>query len=298
MTKYHIKKDGSVGVCTATKSCPLGGPSCHFETIEEAEKLADRYNELSVAGFYDEVRLSSIFTVNAPKSHTATYVSETQIKNLPTADLILLADEDKVNELKEENKETMEYLGYAEMSLAYVEERLSYLGSPSGRLDALADYEDKVRKEKLRFVEPIVLKDFPLRAVISYDNKVIAHGDISLFVDERTGIPLKKIKVTQADDPKDLKKLEPAVGFFSTPEVKNFIKASDKYRADLERINVQKVAAERVRYDVRQLHTMRIQTENALIEYHRDLEPMRERINIQRLASEELARRDQKQRAH
>ena len=48
MSKFHIKRDGTPGVCHATKNCPLGGEDSHYNTVEEAqtaaqEKLANTY---------------------------------------------------------------------------------------------------------------------------------------------------------------------------------------------------------------------------------------------------------------
>ena len=41
MTKYHIKKDGTPGVCHANKgNCPLGGESNHYSTEAEAATVA------------------------------------------------------------------------------------------------------------------------------------------------------------------------------------------------------------------------------------------------------------------
>ena len=46
MSKYHIGKNGLPGVCKATeKPCPLGGDDVHFNTIEAAQKYADKQNE-------------------------------------------------------------------------------------------------------------------------------------------------------------------------------------------------------------------------------------------------------------
>lgn len=51
MTKYHIKKDGTPGICRAKGKCPLGGQEEHFETKEQAQiyvndKLAEQYDFL------------------------------------------------------------------------------------------------------------------------------------------------------------------------------------------------------------------------------------------------------------
>lgn len=45
MTKYHIKRDGTPGVCHAVKGhCPLGGADNHFTTQEAAQQAADERN--------------------------------------------------------------------------------------------------------------------------------------------------------------------------------------------------------------------------------------------------------------
>ena len=44
--KYHIKKDGTPGICRAKNgNCPYGDSSEHFPTIEEAQNFADKRNE-------------------------------------------------------------------------------------------------------------------------------------------------------------------------------------------------------------------------------------------------------------
>ena len=48
MAKYHIRKDGTPGICHATGKCPLGGDSGqdnHFDTVKEAQKAVDKINE-------------------------------------------------------------------------------------------------------------------------------------------------------------------------------------------------------------------------------------------------------------
>lgn len=43
MAKYHIKKDGTHGVCRAQNgNCPFGGESEHFPTKEEAQNYATK----------------------------------------------------------------------------------------------------------------------------------------------------------------------------------------------------------------------------------------------------------------
>ncbi len=46
MVKFHIRKDGTPGKCTASKgTCPLGGQSAHFETEDEARASAQVWLE-------------------------------------------------------------------------------------------------------------------------------------------------------------------------------------------------------------------------------------------------------------
>ena len=43
--KYHIGKDGTPKRCRATKACPYGSISDHFNTVEEGRAIADDLNE-------------------------------------------------------------------------------------------------------------------------------------------------------------------------------------------------------------------------------------------------------------
>lgn len=46
MAKYHIKKDGTPGICRAKDGkCPFGNESEHFPTKEEAQNYADKLHE-------------------------------------------------------------------------------------------------------------------------------------------------------------------------------------------------------------------------------------------------------------
>ena len=49
MAKYHVKKDGTPGICKARLvHCPLGSENKHFSTIEDAQEYADKINENSI----------------------------------------------------------------------------------------------------------------------------------------------------------------------------------------------------------------------------------------------------------
>lgn len=46
MAKYHVKKDGTPGICRAQEgNCPLGDSNRHFSTEFEAQEYADKLNE-------------------------------------------------------------------------------------------------------------------------------------------------------------------------------------------------------------------------------------------------------------
>ena len=48
MAKYHVKKDGTPGVCHAQEgNCPLGSSNEHFSSAQQAQDYADKMNELA-----------------------------------------------------------------------------------------------------------------------------------------------------------------------------------------------------------------------------------------------------------
>lgn len=66
MIRYHIKADGTPGICRASVgNCPLGGSESHFKTREDAQAYADKQNE------------ENYFAIN--NSHEELY--ETKLKN-------------------------------------------------------------------------------------------------------------------------------------------------------------------------------------------------------------------------
>lgn len=55
MSKFHINKHGVPAPCRAQKGrCPYGGNESHFDTIEAAQREADRINE-SQHGFIHQI---------------------------------------------------------------------------------------------------------------------------------------------------------------------------------------------------------------------------------------------------
>ena len=55
MTLYHMKNDGTPGVCSAQPgNCPLSNSSIHTHTLEEAQNFADRMNEIKSLNMYEK----------------------------------------------------------------------------------------------------------------------------------------------------------------------------------------------------------------------------------------------------
>lgn len=53
VTKYHIKKDGTRGVCTAiVRPCPRGGAAQHFDNPEEMDVAIDKMHERAAKGTF------------------------------------------------------------------------------------------------------------------------------------------------------------------------------------------------------------------------------------------------------
>ena len=61
MAKYHVKKDGTPGVCHAQEgNCPLGDLSKHFSSKAEAQEYADKKNEIEAKNKEYLVRLADV----------------------------------------------------------------------------------------------------------------------------------------------------------------------------------------------------------------------------------------------
>ena len=49
MAKYHVKKDGTPGICRAQEgNCPLGDTNEHFSNVQDAQEYADKLNEQKI----------------------------------------------------------------------------------------------------------------------------------------------------------------------------------------------------------------------------------------------------------
>lgn len=108
--KYHIKKDGTVGICSANISCPLTD-SFHFASEELAQQYTDRVNELQGTEFYKYAYLhrGSIERVLPYRKlkgvANAKMIPEYQVEFLETADLRVIKD-DSLQELQDLREST------------------------------------------------------------------------------------------------------------------------------------------------------------------------------------------------
>lgn len=68
MAVYHIKKDGTPGVCSAEGPCPLGGSDSHFESETDAYEEAQRRME-NIFGVVmdDEIEVNILSKPGAPR---------------------------------------------------------------------------------------------------------------------------------------------------------------------------------------------------------------------------------------
>ena len=65
MAKYHVKKDGTPGICHAQDgNCPLGDSSQHFSSVQEAQEYADEINELKTITDEQKNKFKNILNKN------------------------------------------------------------------------------------------------------------------------------------------------------------------------------------------------------------------------------------------
>ena len=65
MAKYHVKKDGTPGICHAQEgNCPLGDSSQHFSSVQEAQEYADEINELKTITDEQKNKFKNILNKN------------------------------------------------------------------------------------------------------------------------------------------------------------------------------------------------------------------------------------------
>lgn len=100
MTKYHIKKDGTRGVCTATiRPCPRGGAAQHFEDPSDMDIAIDKMNERAAAGTF---AISAVNGKIAMDDRT-----KKSIRDLTSAQVNIKKIENTVKAMKDQVREVL-----------------------------------------------------------------------------------------------------------------------------------------------------------------------------------------------
>lgn len=100
MVKYHIKKDGTRGVCTATiRPCPRGGAAQHFEDPNDMDIAIDKMNERAAAGTF---AISAVNGKIAMDDRT-----KKSIRDLTSAQVNIKKIENTVKAMKDQVREVL-----------------------------------------------------------------------------------------------------------------------------------------------------------------------------------------------
>lgn len=283
MTLYHMKNDGSPGVCTAQPgNCPLSNSSIHTHSIEEAQDFADRMNEIKSLNIYEKVRLNK--NTNFDKDEDTTYLTENQIKKLELADLYVLSKPD--SNLEKESENLIKGLNETETILTELLRQEYYLNSEKARIDYENNYKDYLFNKFKPDGYPKTIKNVTIKSSnnkeIETDVKITLTKDLNWKYNYFT--KNKEIEI-------ELENLEK--GFFSRPDVKPFMEENWKKREELLKFNEnsENNSKAKLKRDREQLKNKRIEFEDKLDLYSRELLPLSERRSIQKLALNELKNR-------
>ena len=283
MTLYHMKNDGSPGVCTAQPgNCPLSNSSIHTHSIEEAQDFADRMNEIKSLNIYEKVRLNK--NGNFDKDEDTTYLTENQIKKLELADLYVLSKPD--SNLEKESENLIKGLNETETILTELLHQEYYLNSEKARIDYENNYKDYLFNKFKPDGYPKTIKNVTIKSSnnkeIKTDVKITLTKDLNWKYNYFT--KNKEIEI----ELENLKK-----GFFSRSDVKPFMEENWKKREELLKFNEnsENNSKAKLKRDREQLKNKRIEFEDKLDLYSRELLPLSERRSIQKLALNELKNR-------
>lgn len=112
MTKYHIKKDGTKGICTATvRPCPRGGAAQHFEDPNDMDLAIDKMNERAAAGTF---AISAVNGKIAMDDRT-----KKSIRDLTTAQVNIKKIENTVKAMKDQVREVLAAAGVKSLKTEY-----------------------------------------------------------------------------------------------------------------------------------------------------------------------------------
>ena len=160
---YHIKKDGTPGICRAKNgNCPYGDSSEHFSSKEEAQIYADKLNEVNpndTIKKQKEIKSIKISNFNQEKIHDEIdyHLNRSEDRKheslcyytheiLNNKSMLGKEDNEYINALRKEFGKNTNKIIQPERSF---EDTVSNIISDNGlSIDYEYDYKDEVKREK------------------------------------------------------------------------------------------------------------------------------------------------------
>ena len=213
--KYHIGKDGTPKRCRATKACPYGSISDHFNTVEEGQAIADDLNEqlqnaksfgIAKSGNWVQLDKETEFAVVKLNNLRITMNRLDNIKNNARKQILDSMKDLQVKSIKDETA-----------TLSFVEGKPT-LGVDTEKLKESGLYED-YSKETNPVQEHLQLKVERTDKVSKFEEKMTMPSGESInfnlsvdedgvaHIDEETKTALRKLKEFE-DTIKETKELE------------------------------------------------------------------------------------------
>lgn len=213
--KYHIGKDGTPKRCRATKACPYGSISDHFNTVEEGQAIADDLNEqlqnaksfgIAKSGNWVQLDKETEFAVVKLNNLRITMNRLDNIKNNARKQILDSMKDLQVKSIKDETA-----------TLSFVEGKPT-LGVDTEKLKESGLYED-YSKETNPVQEHLQLKVERTDKVAKFEEKMTMPSGESInfnlsvdedgvvHIDEETKNALRKLKEFE-DTIKQTKELE------------------------------------------------------------------------------------------
>ena len=213
--KYHIGKDGTPKRCRATKACPYGSISDHFNTVEEGQAIADDLNEqlqnaksfgIAKSGNWVQLDKETEFAVVKLNNLRITMNRLDNIKNNARKQILDSMKDLQVKSIKDETA-----------TLSFVEGKPT-LGVDTEKLKESGLYED-YSKETNPVQEHLQLKVERTDKVAKFEEKMTMPSGESInfnlsvdedgvaHIDEETKNALRKLKEFE-DTIKETKELE------------------------------------------------------------------------------------------
>lgn len=213
--KYHIGKDGTPKRCRATKACPYGSISDHFNTVEEGQTIADDLNEqlqnaksfgIAKSGNWVQLDKETEFAVVKLNNLRITMNRLDNIKNKARKQILDSMKDLQVKSIKDETA-----------TLSFIEGKPT-LGIDTEKLKESGLYED-YSKETNPVQEHLQLKVERTDKVAKFEEKMTMPSGESInfnlsvdedgvaHIDEETKNALRKLKEFE-DTIKQTKELE------------------------------------------------------------------------------------------